>query len=175
MRIMTTYNRSGRRALGLLVGPALLAVLGCSGADDIGKLYPVSGTVKYKSEPVAKARINFVPTSKEGRGASGQVENGSFTLTTLNPNDGALEGEYLVTVDDRETDTDSLKKDAEKLAAKKGVEKFAGGMMIPQDMQAKALQAAKGRLPGKYQIASTTDVKVTVKPQSNTLEIELKD
>lgn len=172
---MTTHIRSGRRALGLLVGPALLAVLGCSGADDIGRLSPVSGTVTYKGEKVAKARINFVPTSKEGRGASGQVENGAYTLTTLNPNDGALEGEYLVTVDDRETDTESLKKEAEKLAAKKGMEKFSGGAMIPQDMQAKALQSAKGRLPGKYQIASATDVKVTVKPQSNTIDIELKD
>lgn len=172
---MISHIRSGRRTLGLLVGPALLAVLGCSGADDIGKLYPVSGTVTYKGEKVAKARINFVPTAKEGRGASGQVENGAYTLTTLNPNDGALEGEYLVTVDDRETDTESLKKDAEKLAAKKGVEKFGGGMMIPQDMQAKALQSAKGRLPGKYQLATTTDQKANVKPGSNTINLELKD
>jgi hypothetical protein len=164
-----------RRALALLVGPALLAVLGCSDSDYIGKLNPVSGTVKYKGEPVPKARISFTPTAKDGHGAVGEVANGSFTLMTLKPGDGALAGEYKVTVDDRETDTAALKTQADELAKKKGMEKFSGGAMIPQDMQAKALQATKSRLPGKYQLAETTDQTITIKEGKNDITIDLTD
>ncbi len=171
---MINRSQVARLSLALLMGPALLIVLGCSD-DGLGKRYPVSGTVKYKGEPVAKARISFTPTKSDGHGASGQVENGAFTLTTQNSGDGALPGEYKVTVDDREVDAVKLKADAEKEAAKKGVEKFSGGAMIPQDLQAKALKASKSRLPGKYQIAETSDKKVTVEAKSNTFDIELTD
>jgi hypothetical protein len=172
---MITRNLPWRKAAALLVGPALLAVLGCSDSDNIGKLYPVSGTVKYKSEPVAKARISFTPTDAKGHGATGQVENGSFTLTTLKPNDGILLGEYKVTVDDRETDNEELKAKANEIATKKGNEKFGGGAVIPQDLQAKAMQSAKGRLPGKYQLPTSTDLTITIKEDTKTLNIDLKD
>jgi hypothetical protein len=172
---MITRSLPWRRGLALLVSPALFAVLGCSDADNIGQLYTVSGTVKYKGEPVEKARISFVSTSKEGHGATGQVEKGSFSLTTLKPGDGALAGEYKVTVDDRETDQAALKAEADKLAAKKGMEKFSGGAMIPQDMQAKALKAAKSQLPGKYQLPDTTDLTAKVDASSRTFNFDLKD
>lgn len=173
--IMITLCLRWRRPLALLVGPALLAVFGCSDSDYIGQLHKVSGTVKYKGEPVSKARINFVPTTKDGHGAQGQVENGSFTLTTLKPDDGVLAGDYKVTVDDRETDTAALKSQAEEVAKKKGVEKFSGGAMIPQELQAQALANAKGRIPGKYQLPDTTDLTAKVDANNRTFNFELKD
>jgi hypothetical protein len=172
---MMIRNQVARLSLALLVVPAVLIVLGCSD-DGLGKRYPVSGTVKYKGEPVAKARISFTPTKNgTGRAASGQVENGAFTLTTLNPEDGAMPGEYKVTVDDRQVDEGKLKADAEKEAVKKGVEKFSGGAMIPQELQAKALKSSKSRLPGKYQLPETSDKTLTVKESSNSFDIELTD
>jgi hypothetical protein len=172
---MIIRSQVARLSLALLVVPAVLIILGCSD-DGLGKRYPVSGTVKYKGEPVAKARISFNPAKAGvGRGASGQVINGEFKLTTLNPDDGAMPGEYKVTVDDREVDGAKLKAATEKEAAKRGVEKFSGGAMIPQELQAKALQDAKGRLPGKYQIPETSDVTITVREQAETFQIELKD
>ncbi len=142
----------------------------------MGTRYPVTGMIKYKGEPVAKARISFIPTKPGvGRGASGNVVNGSYKLTTLNPDDGAVPGEYKVTVDDREVDEGKLKADTEKEAAKKGIEKFSGGAMIPQELQAKAMKDAKGRLPGKYQLPETSDKTVTVKESPNTIDIELTD
>ena len=173
---MTIRNQIARLSLALLVCPAVLFVLGCSD-DGFGTRYKVTGTVKYKGEPVAKARISFTPTAEsKGRAASGDVENGSFTLTSLNPGDGAMPGEYKVTVDDREADEGAMKAEADKAAAKKGVEGgFSGGKMIPQDIQAKALKAAKSRLPGKYQLPSTTDKTVTVKAETNKFDIELTD
>jgi hypothetical protein len=161
------------RSLAVLAGPALLVVLGCSD-DGLGKRYPVSGMVKYKGEPVAKARISFVPKAGGGQGASGEIENGSYTLTTLNPGDGALPGDYKVTVDAREVDAAALKAETEKTIASKNKGEMKINMPIPE-LQAKALKSAKSSIPGKYQIPETSDLTTTVKAGSNNLDFELKD
>jgi hypothetical protein len=157
----------------LMIAPmATLALLmpGCSD-DGLGTRYSVSGAVTYKGEPVKKATINFVPTKPDGRGASGTVENGSYTLMTLNPGDGALPGTYKVTVDDRRIDTEQVKAQSDAQAKKRGVTYN----VIPQELQIKASKAAKGSLPGKYQIPDTSNIEKEVKAQSNTIDIELTD
>ncbi len=151
---------------------SFLTVMGC-GSDDGGMQprYAVSGKVTYKGEPVKHASISFVPNAPDGRGASGTVEDGYYSLTTLDPGDGALPGTYKVTVDDRQLDGDKLRAEADEKGRKKGVAIKA----IPQELQAKALKGTKGILPGKYQVASTSDVEKEVKSQSNSIDIELKD
>jgi hypothetical protein len=171
---MLTRKQLTRRGLALLVGPALLYALGCSD-DGVGKRYPVSGSVKYKGEPVAKARISFVPKSGAGssHGAYGAVTNGSFSsLTTLTEGDGALPGEYFVTVDTREIDEEKVKSQASDLATKHKMEKIS---QVPPELQAKALKEAKAMIPGKYQLPETSDLKATVKAETNRFEFELKD
>jgi hypothetical protein len=158
------------RSLALLVGPALLYVLGCSD-DGMAKRYPVSGTVKYNGQPVAKARINFTPKGGGHQGASGMVENGSFSLTTLSPGDGALPGEYVVTVDTREIDEAQVKAEAEKLAKKHGMANLS---QMPPELQAKALKQAKSSIPTKYQ-GSQSDLTAKVEEKSNDFTFELKD
>jgi hypothetical protein len=81
--------------LGLLC--ALVAAgVGCGGA---GKPVPVRGTVLLDGQPLSGATVTFMPMENVGRSASGMtVEDGSFRLTTFNQNDGALPGEYKVTV-----------------------------------------------------------------------------
>lgn len=164
---------------GVLIRPILSAAIatviviapGCGDDGGLSTRYPVSGKVTYKGEPVKKAVINFVPNDPEGRPAGGTVEDGQYELTTLNPKDGALPGKYKVTIDDRFLDANAMRSEADSVAKKKGVTYTA----IPQELQAKALKNVKSALPGKYQIASTSDLEVEVKPQSNTLDLELKD
>jgi hypothetical protein len=164
------------RFLALLVGTGLVSVLGCSSDDGLGKRYAVSGKVMYKSQPVAKAKISFVPAKEGGHGAYGDVENGSFSMSTLQPGDGVLPGDYTVLVDTREIDTAQLKADAQSKAAKQGVDGgFSGGAMVPQDQVAKARASAKDLIPGKYQLLETSDLKYTVKPESNQPAFDLKD
>jgi hypothetical protein len=174
--MIAMFNRISlvQRSLALLVGPALLAVLGCSGDDGLGTRYSVSGTVKYKGTPVPKARISFVPAGKDGgsQGASGEIENGSYSLSTLSPGDGALPGEYRVTVSAREVDEAKLKSDSEALAAKHGMGKMA---MMPPELQAKANKEAKSSLPKKYESPDTSGLTAKVKEQSNTFDFELTD
>lgn len=67
---------------------------------------PVSGTVKYSDGSIPQGEVvvvRFEPLGLgEGKGgnkaASGDItQDGSFQLSTLNPNDGAFPGEYKVT------------------------------------------------------------------------------
>jgi hypothetical protein len=167
--------RSGvARTLGLLVGPAiLLVVLGCSD-DGMGKRYKVTGKVTYKGQPVAKGTINFVPQTQGNQGAQGQIEDGSYSLMTLSPGDGALPGDYKVTVSSRQVDEAAAKAAAEEQAKKKGVP--GGYSMIPQDIQAKFLKQAKMMTPMKYEAVSPeNDLKATVTSGSNVFDFDLKD
>ncbi|MHC5541310.1 peptidase associated/transthyretin-like domain-containing protein [Singulisphaera rosea] len=149
---------------------AAFAAPGC-GDDGLGTRYSVSGKVLYKGEPVKKANISFIPTSPDGRGATGSVQDGYYSLTTLTPGDGALPGSYKVTVDDRQVDSNQVQTDSNALAKKRGVTYNA----IPQELQIKAAKKAKGALPGKYQIAETSDLQKDVKAESNTIDINLAD
>jgi hypothetical protein len=169
---MFKRNHCLRRTPALLIGPALLVVLGCSD-DGLGKRYPVSGTVSYKGQPVSKARISFHPMQGGGPGASGDVVDGKFaSLTTLNPGDGVLAGDYKVTVDQRQINEEEVKSETAKVAKAHGLDDMK---QIPPEVQAAALKKAKSTIPGKYQIPETSDLKVTVDDSHTKFDLELKD
>jgi hypothetical protein len=78
-----------------------LALLAAACGRDGPKPYPVKGVVKVNGEPAAGAMIAFHATTSFDRtlvptGVTG--EDGSFTLTTYAPGDGAPAGEYEVVV-----------------------------------------------------------------------------
>src|SRR5262249_1430926 len=73
----------GRRTLSAFSGLLLLAA-GCAD-DGIPPRYPVSGTVTYKGQPLASGSINFIPESESGRGATGTIIDGRYSLTTHAP------------------------------------------------------------------------------------------
>jgi hypothetical protein len=78
-------------------------LLGC-GADTnkLEGVVPVSGTVTQNGTPLEGAAVSFAPAGG-GRSASGKTDAaGKFTLTTLNPGDGAMPGEYKVTITKKE-------------------------------------------------------------------------
>jgi hypothetical protein len=88
---------------GTMVGVAgiLAGLLGCGGSAVELPTQPASGTVTYQGNPVAGATVTFSPEG-EGRAAFGRTdESGHFTLTTLQPGDGALEGSYTVAITKR--------------------------------------------------------------------------
>lgn len=90
----------------------LLLVSGCAltvGCEKSGRtLLPVSGKVTYSdgSAPQGETRtIHFEPASQStgqidvmSKGAHGNLaDDGTYTLMTVDPNDGALPGDYKVT------------------------------------------------------------------------------
>jgi hypothetical protein len=169
---MLIRTRSAQYLFGFLIGPGLLCVLGCSADDGLGRRYHVSGTVKYKGEPVAKGQISFVP-AKGGslQGASGVIENGSFKLSTLGPGDGALPGDYKVTFSAYSISEDEQKAEAAKIAAKHGMKPD----QIPPTLLGRGAKNAKRVLPTKYQVAETSDITAKVEEKSNYYEFDLKD
>lgn len=151
--------------------PALLAMSGC-GDDGIATRYAVTGKVTYNGEAVKKGKISFVPEEADGRGATGDIVDGSYSLTTQNPDDGALPGKYKVVIDTRQVDEAALKAAAEKFAAKKKIE---GLQSIPQEVQGQILSKSKSLTPTKYMAPQSTPLSFEVKAQSNTYDIELTD
>ena len=160
---MTTPNTFTRRAVFTLAGVGLVMVLGCADNSGLAKRYAVSGTVNYLGKPVEKGAITFTPTQADGRTASGTITNGSYSLTTAEPGDGALPGSYKVTVTAKEIDTTELKEIAK------------GGQFHHDAAFAKAVKNAKPLVPAKYSLAETSGLTAEVKAQSNTVNFDLTD
>ena len=82
-----------RVTLGLAVVSMLISGCGESRPDTV----PVSGVVKLNGKPLPNASVNFHP--EEGRAANGVTDqDGKFTLTTFETNDGAIVGNHTATV-----------------------------------------------------------------------------
>ncbi len=71
-------------------------LIGCGGSDH-DETAIVTGKVTYQGKPVTKGRIVFYPTN--GRPAIGAIQSdGTYSLTTFEPGDGALLGNHRVTI-----------------------------------------------------------------------------
>src|SRR3954469_4546226 len=140
---MNGHRRTVSRSSALFVGLTLVA--GCSD-DGFGRQrYSVHGTVTYKGENLAKGQIHFVPVpeAQGGQAASGPIENGYYSLSTLTPGDGALPGKYKVTVVARDSDLEKVRSAVQK----KGM---PPGAALPQPLIAKANKEARSMIPTKY-------------------------
>ncbi|MHC5540860.1 hypothetical protein ACYOEI_21775 [Singulisphaera rosea] len=83
-----------------------LALPGCgSGEGSLPKLegetQPVKGKILLSDgKPLVGATVHFIPTQEKGAGARGTTgADGGFELTTREPGDGALAGDYKVRLD----------------------------------------------------------------------------
>jgi hypothetical protein len=162
-RVFNSLKQCVARVGAVFAGLGLVLVLGCGDDSGLATRYKVSGTVTYKGQPVEKGLINFVPTSGDGRAASGNIKNGSYYLTTATDGDGALPGSYKVTVSSQEIDSTELKAVAK------------GGQFHHDKAFANANKTAKNLVPSRYQLAETSDLTATVEAKSNNLPFDLKD
>lgn len=85
--------------LGLaMVLPAL--VIGCGGSGG-PEMATVTGKVTYQGKPLTKGTISFISTDPSRSNANSVIgPDGSYSLQTTNPGDGAVVGEYKVIVSD---------------------------------------------------------------------------
>ena len=112
---------------------------------------PVNGTVEYNGNPLTSGSAVFVPVdSNTGHSARGMINSdGGFELTTFDDGDGAVPGEYKVTV-------------------------FSYDGM--RDVPGSPFQAVGPSLiPERYNDANTTDLQQTVGEKRMTVKLELKD
>lgn len=86
----------------LCAGIVCLTIVGCGGPQG-EPLYPVSGSVYFKGQPAAGVRVIFHPAVETPgrsvvRPSAETLEDGSFKLTSRVPGDGALKGQYKVSL-----------------------------------------------------------------------------
>lgn len=89
---------------GLICGFITLTICwtGCSQSPTsnakLPDTHPVSGVVIFEGEPIADAIVNFQLTNGT-RGATGKTnDKGEFALMTFSPGDGAVPGDYQVSI-----------------------------------------------------------------------------
>jgi hypothetical protein len=86
----------------LAVGLSILALGVASCTHKSGPaLYPVKGTAKFEGSPAAGAVLTFHrigDPSKTNLPHATVAADGSFSLTTMMPGDGAAPGKYAITV-----------------------------------------------------------------------------
>jgi hypothetical protein len=150
---------------------SLVSIAGCGG--DTGgpppDRIPVTGTVMYKNAPVEGAIVTFY-NDKAPRNASGTTDkDGKFSLTMIDPNDGAVAGTNLITI---------TKSDAA------AAPPASSGPPSPEDLAKKMAdmkmgdpKAKKntGSLPAKYASQTTTPLKEEVSPSQNQFTLQLTD
>ncbi len=73
------------------------SLLGCGPTS---KTVPIRGQVTYQGKPLSQGTIMYVPRDRAaGRQARGEIKSdGSFELTTFQPGDGALIGDYDIAI-----------------------------------------------------------------------------
>jgi hypothetical protein len=131
-----------------------LCLAGCGGSQ---KTTPVSGAVLLDGKPLAGASVQFVPQGT-GRQATGETDqNGQFAMSTFQPRDGMVAGEYKVVISPPmgTADTAQYASVEEAMAA-----------------AAKPKPAAKPAFPEKYARADQTPLTQKV-PVEGTLKFEL--
>lgn len=139
----------------ILTSWTLVLLSGCGG-ESRPTLAKASGTVTYKGKGIENLAVEFTPA--EGRPASGKTDaQGKFTLTTFDPDDGAVLGEHKVSV----VFDSSSASNAD-----------SSGM----GADAYSTEAPKSPIPEKYATTDTSGLTYTVKEgDDNVYTIELKD
>lgn len=136
---------------------------GCGGAKQ-GQLptAPVSGQVMYRGAPLTHGTIKFIPVQSSGeavRVAYGTLDaEGRYRLGTYAQSDGAVLGNYHVTVEVREASA------ADEAAAKAAMER---GVTAPP--------RAKSSIPRRYADPNTAGLSAHVVAGANTINFDLKE
>jgi type 1 fimbria pilin len=94
-----------RAAIVALVGLSIGVWSGC-GADNPLNRQPVSGTVTFNGEPVARGSIRFDSVTKGPTLAGGKIRKGSYTIAGEK---GLAPGEYAVYINIQDPNWDARK------------------------------------------------------------------
>lgn len=148
------------QGIGLCAGFLALSI----GCGDSGpkrpKTYPVKGTVTYNGEPVVDANLNFQLAVGSGNAFAKTDSEGKYELMTFEHGDGAVPGDYRVSITKYE------------LPAPPPARPSTAGYAPPPR---RAASFSKNLLPRKYSNAVYSGLTVTVVKGRNTLDFELVD
>jgi hypothetical protein len=151
----------------LLIAVTGIVAAGCGSQERTGSdpVFPVSGVITYRGKPVAQADVTFFNAEKN-RSAFGKTNpNGEYKLTTFSANDGAVEGQHVVTVVKLEQATET--------APAAAIESEA--YVPPGIGQSTEPKPPKSDLPEKYADQATSGLTATVKTDGpNVVNLDLE-
>jgi hypothetical protein len=156
-----------RLQLALAGSVVCMAILGCNrggGGSSGPPVYPVTGVVKLKGQPVVGADIIF--SLKDGSASSfGRTDaNGKYELTTRKSSDGALPGDYLVAIS--KTDDAAQAQTFVPQEDSKNYNPFVGKNPTPRP-------PPKSGIPEKYGNVKTSGLTARVGTEKNTIDFDL--
>jgi len=125
-----------------------LVATGCGSSGPV--MGRVSGEITYKGKPIEKGTITFISTDGVRPNATGMIDSGTYAMTTTEPGDGVVVGEYKIAFSD----------------------------INPEDyntpLPGAPRKAPKPGLPKKYLNADTSGLTFKVEPGSQTKNFELE-
>jgi hypothetical protein len=146
-----------RRPIHFLSVCCLILLDGCG--PRLPATAPVHGKITLDGKPVALGRITFHPTA--GRNALGTIaSDGTYTLYTFQPGDGALLGKHRVTIEATKITGPS--------APKSLAEEQHGGIA------SSTLPQVEWIVPQLYSRPETSPLEADVQPGANTIDFNLK-
>lgn len=153
------------RCLAAVTALLSLGILSGCGGTDRPEVVPVSGTVTFNDEPVAGATVRFLADGAPRPATGVTAEDGTFQLTTYEPNDGAVPGTHRVTVT----------KSPEQAEPPAAVTDLESDAYTDAMQQAQKTPRGNGGLPGRYADPGRTDLSIEIRPgEPNKVELELK-
>lgn len=153
-----------------LLGVVLLAAAACGGSAKPVKL---SGRVTLDGEPLAGATVVFTPADGGGNVASGRTDtDGEFRLTTFSINDGAVPGDYKVTIKIDEVSAAQAAGNPMGMTEAQKKEFFTRQAPKQREAEAKKKHPVSA-VPAAYQDITKTPLKQRV-PADGKVEIDLQ-
>ena len=159
----------------------LLATTNGCGSGSSVQVYPTTGTVTYKGQPLENAIVNFVIGGKEGQptsviGTGTSDKQGNFKIETIidptsMPLAGAVEGTHQVTFAKFIPPNGMTEEELSKMQARETQIMQEKGEVPPQFITPSRIPF----LPPKYQNPTMSELSATVKPgEKNDFKFDLK-
>lgn len=162
--MLATCPKKYSQLIPCVISIMILLALGCSQTVQDGRpaRAKVTGSVSLGGGVLSGTNVLLHSQSDQGQDAVGKTEaDGTFTLTTFTPGDGALPGEYKVTVSKVETVSAVTEEQAQQLLSQ--------GRPVPPPKNTELV-------PKKYTNMSLTPLTFTVEAGiQNKLDINLEN
>jgi len=149
---------------------ALLVFAGCYFKPQRPPTYKVTGTVTMKGQPLADARVIFVPAdaSSKQEAATGITDaSGKYSLTTYVAGDGAQAGDYRIKITRYEVRKPTPEEQAQHVKTLEEEQK------VVYPASDRPVPPAKNLLPKKYESEETSGFTHTVTKGPSTKDINL--
>ena len=136
------FLRTGLAAFAMV----MVTLTGCGGSDSNRvAVHPASGAIQFRGQPISGALVSLHPKDGAGTGAPSPRAtvgpDGKFALSTYEGQDGAPEGDYVLTV-----------------------------QWYKPIRQGKEIVGGPNVLPPKYALAKTSDLKIKIAAGENNLQ-----